>query len=333
MILNFFLDTLCPVFVVLALGYYAGWRGRIDNRDIDSLNVALMHFALPCSLFLAVARTSTATLRSQLPLLAVLTIAMLIFYAVQFFMVRRVFGSSIGEAAGQSLTVSFGNNVAIGLPLLATLYGAPGLLAAAVAILIGALLLSPITLVLLEYHSATTSAPHSLPGSPPYPSPPTPDRAVLTHLLPGVAASLRRPVVFAPLLALLVPLSGVTLPLPVVSSADLFGKATGGLALFLTGLILSAYRPRFSSSILLGLLLKNFAQPALVVVLLLLFRVHGTLAREAFLVAALPAGFFGTVFAARYRVQTHDTSSTMLYSTLIAIITIPADILLSRYLA
>jgi malonate transporter and related proteins len=314
-VLRILTETLIPVFFVLGLGFYAGIRGRVDNRNTASINVLLMHFALPCSLFLGIARTSTALLRSQAPLLAILAIAMALTYAVQFGLNRRIFRTTIEEAAVGSLTVSFGNNVAVGLPLLVAVYGPPGLTAVAVGIVIGAVLLSPVTLVLLECHDRERAA-----------SP------LGQRVISACLQTLKRPVILAPFGGLLWLLAGIKVPVALGNSLDLIGKGTVGVALFLTGLLLSAQPFRFSANVFAGILVKNLVQPVLVVALILLFRVHGDLGREALLVAALPTGFFGTVFGARYGITSIEVNSTLVSSTIISIVTIPAAYLLSSYL-
>ncbi|NYF79562.1 AEC family transporter [Granulicella arctica] len=314
---RFFLETLLPVFFVLALGHYAGWRGRINNTDTGALNTALMHFVLPCSLFLGVARTPPTVLRSQSPLLAVLALTMLFTYALVYLLERRVFGSDPSQAAVQSQTVSFSNNVAIGLPLLSSLYGPTGTLAVAAGIVSGALVISPITLVLLEWNAKRNKDGR---------------RSLGEQLGPAILAAVRRPIVLAPVLALLLPISGYALPATAVASLDLIGKGTVGLALFLTGLILSAQRLRLQASVATGVILKNFLQPSVMLGLLFLFRLHGEVAREAFLLAAVPAGFFGTVFGARYGVRSLEASSTLVLSTALSAGTLPLAILLSSHL-
>jgi malonate transporter and related proteins len=312
-----FIEALVPVFFGLGLGYYAGLRGRVDNRNVAALNTTLMHFVLPCSLILGVGRTPPAVLRSQFSLLAVIALAMLAIYGIAFWLERRIFHKTAAEAAVQSLTVAFSNNVAVGLPLLSSLYGAPGLVAVAAAIMAGVLVLSPITLVLLECHAAGAEASF---------------QPLWKRVEPAVLTSLRRPVILAPLCALLLPLTGHALPGIAAHALDLVGKAAVGLALFLTGLILSAQPLRISPGVACGVVLKNIVQPAIVVLLLLLLHLHGDIAREAFLLAAVPAGFFGTVFGARYGVRSHDASSTLLLSTVLSIVTLPAAIALSGYL-
>lgn len=314
-VLRILTETLIPVFFVLALGYYAGARGRVDNRNTASINVLLMHFALPCSLFLGIARTSTALVRSQAPLLVVLAIAMGLTYALQFYVDRRVFHISVEEASVGSLTSSFANNVAVGLPLLVAIYGLPGLTVVAGSIVVGALLLSPITLVLLECHPNGRGR-----------------QSLRRQLASACFGTLRKPVILAPIAGLLWLLLGIKIPTSLGSSLDLIGKSTVGLALFLTGLLLSAQPFRLSTNVFTSIFIKNFVQPAIAVALVLLLQLRGDLGHEAFLLAALPAGFFGTVFGARYDVSSVEINSTLVLSTAISIITIPAAYLLSNYL-
>ena len=49
--------ALIPIFFGLLLGYFAGIRKFVDNRDVHSLVRFVMNFALPCSLFTAIARS------------------------------------------------------------------------------------------------------------------------------------------------------------------------------------------------------------------------------------------------------------------------------------
>jgi malonate transporter len=44
------LDTLIPIFAGLLLGYVAGRRGTMDNRNVRNLIVLVMDFAIPCEL-------------------------------------------------------------------------------------------------------------------------------------------------------------------------------------------------------------------------------------------------------------------------------------------
>jgi malonate transporter len=77
------LDSLMPIFVAMALGYIAGWTRDIDNHHVAELNALVMDFALPLSLFVAMARTPRALLLAQWPLLLVLVVSMLVLQAAR----------------------------------------------------------------------------------------------------------------------------------------------------------------------------------------------------------------------------------------------------------
>jgi malonate transporter and related proteins len=68
--LTIMLDSLVPVFFGMALGYPAGWTRDVDNKHVAELNVLVMDFAAPASMFVAVVQGSRRTLLDELPLAA-----------------------------------------------------------------------------------------------------------------------------------------------------------------------------------------------------------------------------------------------------------------------
>jgi malonate transporter and related proteins len=298
-------NALCPVFFVLGLGYFAGYRKLVDNKNVSQLNHTLMNFALPCSLFAALARTSSAVLLAQSRLLLAIGLAMVITYALTWALQRKLFHADRSNAAVQSLTVSFANNVAVGLPLLASEFGPEGTVAVASAIAVGAILISPITLVILETGTKKGSA---MPAS--------------RRLLHAMIRSFKRPVVWAPLAGVVVSLAGLHLPSLADRMLTLLGESTVGLALFLTGLILSAQPFRLGAGAATGVVLKNIGQVAIMYALVRVIHLPAYPARQAILLAAIPAGFFGTLFGATYGVASVEASSTLIASTAFSAITL-----------
>lgn len=306
------LNSLAPVFFVLGLGYLAGLWKMVDNKNVHSINVMLMNFALPCALFLAIARTSSAVLARQYRLVVALALAMVFIYALTWVLQRRMYHLEPNEAGIQSLTVSFSNNVAVGLPLLISMYGPEGTVAVAASIGVGSIVISPVTLVILE--SGTEKA-QSMP--------------VRTRLLYAVWQSCKRPITWAPLLGAAFSLIGVPIPDVAGRMLNLIGQCTAGVALFLTGLILSAQPFRLGGNAIMSVILKNIVQVALMLGFVLLLRVPSPEARQGVLLAAVPAGFFGTVFGARFDVASIEASSTLIASTLFSIITLSLVIYLT----
>jgi predicted permease len=82
------------------------------------------YFAVPASIFAAVVTTSRGTLIDQLGLVLVLTVTMLLVYAVVLVMAWKAYGSTPGEAGPiQAITTGFPNYASAGLPLVAALLG------------------------------------------------------------------------------------------------------------------------------------------------------------------------------------------------------------------
>ncbi len=71
-----------PVFFGIGLGLVGGWTRDVDNHHVGELNALVMDFAVPASIFAAVVTTSRGTLIDQLGLALVLTVTMLLVYAL-----------------------------------------------------------------------------------------------------------------------------------------------------------------------------------------------------------------------------------------------------------
>ena len=124
-------------------------------------------------------------------------------------------------------------------------------------------------------------------------------------------------------------LADIDLPHLLASSVTLIGVGSGGVALFLTGLILSSQPFTPNGNVLSGTLLKNVAHPLLAAALVLALAAPPVIGREAIILSAVPSGFFGILFGLRYRVVSVDAGSTLIASSLLSAGTLPAAILLT----
>ena len=133
----------------------------------------------------------------------------------------------------------------------------------------------------------------------------------------------------APVLGMVLTLCNVLIPRLLVSSLTLIGVAAGGVALFLTGLILSSQPFKLNRSVASGMVLKNVVHPLLAAALVAALAVSPLIGREAIILSAIPSGFFGILFGLRYGVVSQDAGSTLIASTILSAATIPAAILLT----
>ncbi|HEX4136455.1 MAG TPA: AEC family transporter [Bryobacteraceae bacterium] len=303
--------ALIPIFVGLLLGYFAGIRKFVDNRDVRTLVIFVMNFALPCSLFTATAQTDWGLLRNQSGLVVALGIVYLALFFTTWFVDRRMFGSGAADSAVLALTLSFPNATAVGIPLLDAIYGPSAAAATAMGIAIGAVTISPIALAILESsnlkdHGASPAA----------------------QIGRSMWKAVKRPVVWAPVLGILAALVKLHLPNYAGRSLTLLGSATAGTALFLTGLIVSAQRFSLSGRVIAAIVAKNFLQPALCLGVAWLIGLSVTETRYAVLLAAIPCGFFGLVFGKGFNSSPLTASSSLIFSYILGIFTLAGWIVL-----
>jgi len=305
--------ALGPIFFVMLLGYFAGKMRTIDNHHVGEINALVMDFALPASLFVATASTPRAEMLGEAPLFALQGAAMLIPFAAWYFYERIARRTSAGEAAIQALTVAQPNYAAAGLPIVAALIGPPGAVQVAIAIAAATILPSPITLLLLELRGGGEQ---------------TEGESRTRRIVRAVRRSLTKPIVLAPLFGAALSLGGLELGPALHASLQLIGAAAGGVALLLTGLVLSAQRFRLNANVALGTIVSNVLRPLLVVALVRLFPVPPEIAKIAILLAALPSGFFGILFGVNYKLDSDDSGSMVIASTVFSLATLAVAIAL-----
>ncbi len=303
--------ALIPVFFGLLLGYFAGIRGFVDNRDVHSLVRFVMNFALPCSLFLAIAHTDLRMLRSQAGLIVVLGLVYLALFFVTLFFERRMFGAGAADSAVLALTLGFPNATAVGIPLLDAVYGPSAAAATAMGIAIGAVTISPIALAILEH---STPKGHAV--------------SQAAQVRNSLWKAVKRPVVWAPVLGVLAALVKLHLPDYANRSLTVMGNATAGAALFLTGLIVSAQPFRLDGCVIAAIIAKNMLQPALCLGIAWIIGLSVVEMRYAVLIAAIPCGFFGLVFGKGFNSSPLTASSSLIFSYVVGIATLAGWIVL-----
>ncbi|WP_371330169.1 AEC family transporter [Klebsiella quasipneumoniae] len=309
------IHALAPIFVIMLLGFWAGKAGMVDNKNVSLLNIFVMDFALPATLFSATVQTPWAGIVAQSPL--VLTGAMWITYAGIYFLATSVFKRTPQDAAVLTLTVALPNYAALGLPILGSVLGegASTSLSVAVSIACGSVLMTPFCLLILEREKARAAGENT--GS------------TLAMLPVLMWRSVKKPIVWGPLLGVVLSAIGINMPDLLLASIKPLGLAATAAALFLTGVILSARKLQINALIATSTLVKLLVQPFIAWGLVMLLGLHGSIAITAILMIALAAGFFGVVFGNRFGVQSPDAEAVLLLSSVLCILSLPLFISLT----
>ena len=308
---NTILLALAPVFFVLLLGYGAGKLRFVDNHHVDGFNALVMSFALPASLFVATASAPRSEMLAEAPLFAILGGVMLVVYLGWYFFVLSYSKVSKADASLEALTIAFPNMAGVALPIASQLLGPTGTVQVAVAIAAGSIIVSPLTLMLVELGVNTDAGATTLSSA---------------RIMSALRRALTKPVVLAPLLGILFSISGLSLNKVAEASLLLIGHAAAGVALFLTGLILSAQSFRSDWKIRTATVVSNIVRPLLTAAVVFILPVSAETARAAILLAAVPSGFFGILFAVNYRLDSRTMGSMVIASTVLSIVTIAITI-------
>jgi malonate transporter and related proteins len=308
-------DALVPIFAGLLLGYIAGLRRIMDNQNVHNLIVFVMSFAVPCSLFLAIARTPRAALREQAGTALVLVIAYSVLYGLSFFWARSGEKLRARDSGVLALTISFPNIAAIGLPLLADVFGVKSLVTVATSIALGSVTISVVTLTFLEADGNGSG-----------------DAFSIRQVGPSLARAVKKPIVWAPLLGFVLSCAALHLPSYLDRSLTVLASAAAGSALVLTGLVVSAQKFVLGPKTLIPVLLKNALQPALALGLAILLHLSIEQTRYVTLICAIPCGFFGLVFGKAFNSSPQLASSGLIASYVVSVATLPVWIVIVNHI-
>ena len=303
-------NALVPIFIGLIAGYLAGRRKIVDPANAGPLVTFTMSFALPCSLFRSIVYTPPSMLPQLKWIALVMAITYTLTFALLYTMSRFALRSSISNTAVLALTIAFPNIAAFGLPLLAAIYGPRAAASGTIALAVGAVTVSPMTLAMLQTeHEHSEGRPN-------------------VNLISIWWHASTKPVVWAPLLGVGILLLRWHLPAPLVRTLDIFGGASGASSLFLTGIVVSSQTLRFDLGVLTSVCIKNLLQPAMALVVALLFHLPNNSVREVVLICAVPCGFFGLIFGKSFSATSQTASSSLVVTYASSVFTLAITILL-----
>lgn len=299
------LAVVLPIFALIFAGWLARRIGVLGPHATGELNRFVVYLALPALLFDIVAHARWAELWQPGFIAAFGLGGLLVFAGVVLLRVRE--SRPLADAALDGLNAGYANTGFIGFPLALVALGRDSLAATLIATLITVCVLFAVAIVLIELGLQT-------------------DRG-RSRVLRNVGLSLlRNPLVAAPLLAALVPLSGVTIPAAAETFLKLLGGAASPCALVTIGLFLAAPRSGAkvdvrSTGLLVGC--KLAVQPGIAWFLAsVVFGLSPLLTHTAVLLSALPTGTGPFILAELYGREADVTSDVILASTVVSVVTV-----------
>ncbi len=312
------LTVLLPVFFVLGLGYFAGHAKKFDADQVAGLNDLVLDYAFPAMMFVATVKTPRDELLSEGSYALALLIAFVGLFLAVVLVSTLLLRHSLGEATLQANLASFPSVGFFGPPIFQGLFGPSSLVSIAFASTLSAVTIIPLTLVLLEIHHQRTTRGEG--------------QRVSSLIVQSLANTLKKPMVWAPLIGVALVLAGARVPPLLDNMLMLIGSSTSGASIFLAGLIIAAYEIRLNGEVIANALVKMVAQPLLMVLLVAALKVGSPLAGEGIVICAIPTAVFAPLLAPRYRIYEVESSSTLMATALLMIVTLPIAIFACRSL-
>ena len=296
--ISLLLTALVPVAFVVLLGFYAGRKKLVSEDGARNFSAYIVDFALPCTLFVGIFSFTPAQF-GNVPYLLTLTLALIVPFVVGLGIAMFGYKKTYPESGLFACNCGFPDMAYFGLPVLLTVVGTQGLLPVIVGNLVTSILIVPCIVLLLNHRASDTG------GAP--------------ALLSSLISTAKQPVVWAPILGLVLMLLGFKLPSLATDSLKLIGNTTGGAALFTLGVLLSFLKLEVDFATVVVVFLKNLFMPAMALGLALLFHLSGPLAQGAIIAAACPAATLGAMFSAKFQVAQKTAPAEILASNVLGI--------------
>jgi hypothetical protein len=307
--------------VTFLLGFIAAWHHGFELKDASTLNRMVLLYAVPLSLFAGTVTTSRTTLSHDVPLVIALCVAIIGFYGVVFLFSRIMFRMQVSTSALAALTASAPAVPFVGPAVLGDLFGGLSAIPIAIGSLVINLTVVPITILLLALDTTkrdpkgstlvTQEGDHST-SSP---------RSYASVFAAKLAETVNKPIVWAPVLAFVVVLCGFRIPQLIVHSLSMLGSASGGVALFASGIVLASGKLKANWYVVFLVFLKNIMQPALVLGGLRWADYGNPIISEAVMATAIPTMPIVIMLALQYRIAQAEAASAVFLSVIGSVIT------------
>lgn len=305
------LDVVIPVFSIVALGFGLARSGIFAAGASEALTRFMFYVAVPAMLFHSLATTE---LPASIPWRYIFAFygASLFVFGLGALIARYRFAWPRREHGIAAVASSYSNMVMLGYPLIYSAYGDPGTLPLFILIALQSTLLFPATTWAIEYYGRDRVADH-----------------------PRIARSLGKlalnPVILSLVLGVVANWYSVEFHPVLDRTLVTIGNAAPAVALVALGTGLARYEVRGEIRESMSFVaLKMLLHPALVWLTCWIAAVPPLWLEVAVLLAAMPTGINAFIFAQNYEIRVAVVSKTIVFSTLISVVTV--GILLQRFI-
>lgn len=279
------LSIILPVFSIIGLGYIFAHFKKIN---LDSIVEILLYITIPALVIASLSRKPIVI--SEFTLIAISAISIMSVTALASFIYLSV--TNKRGHRGFYLTTIFMNAGNLPFPLALLAFGDDGL-----ALTVMFYVVMSILVYSLGIYIAKGSG--------------------------GLAETLKLPLIYSVVFAVILNLSGYKLPAPILTTCEMLGVATIPLMLVSLGYQLYSTKLSHIKESLAASFIRIGVGLGAGIIAVTVLNIDGLLRQIILLSAVMPSAVITFIFSYRYNVQHELVASTVAISTLISILTIP----------
>ncbi|EIW8579269.1 AEC family transporter [Klebsiella aerogenes] len=303
------LGAILPVIITVLIGYISGKRKDFNWQQAGDINKIVMLYALPLSIFSNMVMTPRHIVMSMGPVAIAIILALILSFLIPLAIARYICKRSLALSTLQALAIGSPAVPFIGTSVLAFLFGTVSASLITVSSITQNVFQLPLVMILMSVA--------------------TRDKSQNISFATRVINAIKQPVVWSPVVALILVLMDIHIPETVSMSLGLLGKASGGLALFAAGIVLYTRSIVITSATIITVIARNILVPGACYLILLKMGFSMEQIKQVVLTMAIPVGSIAIIIAMQYKSGEQEMASTMALSIITSIITMGAFIFLT----
>ncbi|HDU6303813.1 TPA: AEC family transporter [Klebsiella aerogenes] len=303
------LGAILPVIITVLIGYISGKRKDFNWQQAGDINKIVMLYALPLSIFSNMVMTPRHIVMSMGPVAIAIILALILSFLIPLAIARYICKRSLALSTLQALAIGSPAVPFIGTSVLAFLFGTVSASLITVSSITQNVFQLPLVMILMSIATG--------------------DKSQNISFATRVINAIKQPVVWSPVVALILVLMDIHIPETVSMSLGLLGKASGGLALFAAGIVLYTRSIVITSATIITVIARNILVPGACYLILLKMGFNMEQIKQVVLTMAIPVGSIAIIIAMQYKSGEQEMASTMALSIITSIITMGAFIFLT----
>ncbi|UAL35354.1 AEC family transporter [Klebsiella aerogenes] len=303
------LGAILPVIITVLIGYISGKRKDFNWQQAGDINKLVMLYALPLSIFSNMVMTPRHIVMSMGPVAIAIILALILSFLIPLAIARYICKRSLALSTLQALAIGSPAVPFIGTSVLAFLFGTVSASLITVSSITQNVFQLPLVMILMSVATG--------------------DKSQNISFATRVINAIKQPVVWSPVVALILVLMDIHIPETVSMSLGLLGKASGGLALFAAGIVLYTRSIVITSATIITVIARNILMPGACYLILLKMGFSMEQIKQVVLTMAIPVGSIAIIIAMQYKSGEQEMASTMALSIITSIITMGAFIFLT----